>query len=205
MTTLTTLLVFAFACFVIIIVPGPTVTVIIANSLRTGARAGLLNVAGTQAGLVPMILIVALGMEAVVGFMAEWFFWIKLAGAAYLIWLGVNLLRSDGRMGDPDKVKKPRIGYFWQGVVVIWSNPKALLFFGAFLPQFIDPSGSVFWQTVLYGFIFMAVATIFDSLYALAAGKAGSLLTRHRVRLVERLSGSLLIAGGAWMALLKRA
>jgi len=203
--TLSTLLVFAFACFVIIIVPGPTVTVIIANSLRGGARAGLLNVLGTQAGLVPMILIVALGLETVVSVMADWFFWVKLAGAAYLIWLGFNLIRSDGKLADPSDVKTPRIGYFWQGFLVIWSNPKALLFFGAFLPQFIDPAGSAFWQSLLYGFIFMAVATIFDSLYALLAGKAGSALTRHRVRLVERISGSMLIAGGIWMSLLKRA
>ncbi|MEZ5879960.1 MAG: LysE family translocator [Nitratireductor sp.] len=203
--TLSTLLVFAFACFVIVIVPGPTVTVIIANSLRGGSRAGLLNVLGTQVGLLPMVLVVALGLESVVRVMAEWFFWIKLAGAAYLIWLGISLLRSDGKLADPGTVKPPRIGYFWQGVLVIWSNPKALLFFGAFLPQFVNPAaGSPFWQAVAYGLTFMAVATVFDSLYALLAGKAGSALTRTRVRLVEKLSGSMLIAGGVWMALLKR-
>jgi threonine/homoserine/homoserine lactone efflux protein len=203
--TFASLLLFAFACFVIIIVPGPTVTVIIANSLRGGTRAGLLNVLGTQAGLVPMILIVALGLETVVSVMAEWFFWVKLAGAVYLIWLGINLFRSDGRLADASSANPPRIGYFWQGMFVIWSNPKALLFFGAFLPQFIDPASSAFWQTLLYGFVFMAVATIFDSIYALLAGKVGTALTRHRVRLVEKISGSLLIAGGAWIALLKRA
>ena len=204
--TLSTLLVVALASFVIIIVPGPTVTVIIANSLRAGSRAGLMNVAGTQAGLFPMILAVAFGLDTVVAVMAEWFFWIKRAGAAYLIWIGISLLRSDGRLADPGAVKPPRIGYFWQGVVVIWSNPKALLFFGAFLPQFVDPAaGDPFVQTVVFGMIFMAVATVFDSLYALAAGGAGSALTRNRVRLVEKMSGSLLIAGGVWMALARRA
>lgn len=203
--TLSTLLVFAFACFVIIIVPGPTVTVIIANSLRGGAKAGLLNVAGTQAGLVPMVFIVALGLETVITVMADWFFWIKLAGAAYLIWLGITLLRSDGRLGSPSDVKAPRIGYFWQGFLVIWSNPKALLFFGAFLPQFIDPAGSAFWQSLLLGGVFMLVGAIFDSLYAVLAGKAGSALTRNRVWFVEKVSGSLLIAGGIWMSTLKRA
>ena len=203
--TLSTLLVFAFACFVIIIVPGPTVTVIIANSLRGGTRAGLLNVLGTQAGLVPMVLIVALGLETIITVMADWFFWIKLAGAAYLVWLGISLLRSDGRLGNPKDVKPPRIGYFWQGFLVIWSNPKALLFFGAFLPQFIDPSASAFWQSVFFGFIFMVVGAIFDSMYAVLAGKAGSALTRNRVWLLEKVSGSLLIVGGIWMSLLKRA
>lgn len=196
---------FALACFVIVIVPGPTVTVIIANSLRDGTRAGLLNVAGTQAGLVPMILIVALGLDTVVAAMAEWFFWIKLAGAAYLVWLGIRLLRSNGDIGDPSRVRRPRTGYFLQGVLVIWANPKALLFFGAFLPQFVDPAGDPFWQSIAYGGVFMVVATVFDSLYAFAAGSAGGLLTRHRVRLVERVSGVMLIGGGLWMAALRRA
>jgi threonine/homoserine/homoserine lactone efflux protein len=198
-------LAFAIACFAIIIVPGPTVTVIIANSLRDGTRAGLLNVAGTQAGLVPMILIVAIGLKTVVAFMGEWFLWIKLAGAAYLIWLGVKMWLSDGSIGDPSKARKPATGYFWQGFLVIWANPKALLFFGAFLPQFIDPAGNAFLQTLVYGAIFMAVAAVFDSLYAVLAGKAGSFLTKNRVRLIERLSGTVLVGGGLWMATLRRA
>ncbi|HSO48852.1 MAG TPA: LysE family translocator, partial [Rhizobiaceae bacterium] len=169
--SLASVLAIAIASFVIVIVPGPTVTVIIANSLRDGARAGLLNVAGTQAGLVPMVLIVALGLNTVVALMAEWFFWIKLAGAAYLIWLGYRLWRSDGSIGDVAQVKRPSMGYFWQGLLVIWSNPKALLFFGAFLPQFIDPAGNAFAQMVTGGVIFMVVATVFDSLYALLAGR----------------------------------
>ncbi len=203
--SLSILLGFVLACFVIIIVPGPTVTVIIANSLRDGARAGLTNVAGTQAGLVPMVLIVALGLNTVVEVMGEWFFWIKLGGAAYLVWLGVKLWLSDGALGDPARIKRPGSGYFWQGFIVIWSNPKALLFFGAFLPQFIDPAGNAFMQTLLLGGIFMAVGAIFDSLYAVLAGRAGALLTRGRIRLVERISGSLLICGGLWMATLRRA
>ncbi len=196
----------ALASFFIIIVPGPTVTVIVANSLRDGARAGLLNVAGTQAGLVPMLFIVAFGLETVVSFMAHAFFWVKLAGAAYLIWLGFRLLTSSGDIGDVNKVRRPRTGYFWQGFIVIWSNPKALLFFGAFIPQFIDPpAGSTFEQTLVLGLVFMVVGAIFDSAYALIAGKAGSLLTRTRVRLVERISGTILIGGGLWLATLKRA
>jgi threonine/homoserine/homoserine lactone efflux protein len=202
--SITSLTTFALACFVIIIVPGPTVSVIIANSLRDGARAGLANVAGTQAGLAPMVLVVALGLKTVVTLMAQWFFWIKLAGAAYLIWLGLKMWLSDGSIGDPSKVQRPAIGYFWQGFLVIWSNPKAMLFLGAFLPQFIDPAGNAFMQTLVYGGIFMVLAIIFDSAYALLAGRAGSLLTRNRIRFVERVSGTLLIGGGLWMASLRR-
>lgn len=207
--SITLLLAVALASFVIVIVPGPTVTVIIANSIRSGAGAGLANVAGTQAGLVIMLVIVALGLETVVAFMAHAFVWLKYAGAAYLIWLGVKLLRSDGDIGDVKRVRAPRSGYFWQGFLVIWSNPKALLFFGAFIPQFIDPSPqaalSTFWQTMVLGIVFMVVATVFDSLYALVAGRAGKMLTRGRVRIVEKLSGLFLIGGGIWLATLRKA
>lgn len=196
---------FALASFLIVIVPGPTVTVIVANSLRDGYRAGLMNVAGTQAGLLIMLLIVALGLETVISVMAHAFFWLKLAGAAYLIWLGITLLRSDGDIGSVSRQNRPKSGYFWQGFFVIWSNPKALLFYGAFIPQFVDPQQNAFWQAIVLGLIFMLVATVFDSLYALAASRAGNLLTRTRVRLVEKMSGIFLIGGGIWLATLKKA
>lgn len=198
-------LIFALASLAIILVPGPTVTVIIANSLRDGAQAGLLNVAGTQLGMVVVVVIIAFGLESVATFMAEWFYWIKLVGAGYLIWLGVKLWLSDGSLGKAEGGKAPRIGYFWQGFFVLLSNPKALLFLGAFIPQFIDPAGNAFWQTLYCGLIFMAVGAVFDSMYALLAGKAGEKLTKTRVRFAEKTTGSLLIGGGIWMTLLKRA
>jgi len=204
MITFTTLLTVAFASFLIVIVPGPSVTVIIANSLRGGTRAGLLNVAGTQFGVFLMILIVAAGLETVISVMGEAFFWVKLAGAAYLVWLGFKMLRSDGHIGDSGSVKPPRMGYFWQGFLVLWSNPKALFFFGAFLPQFVDLSRDTFSQTMVLGFVFLLTATIFDSMYALLAGKAGTWLTQSKVRIAEVGSGLCLIGGGIWLALARR-
>lgn len=203
-----TLLAFTAACIAIIVVPGPTVTVIIANSVRAGSRAGLLNVAGTQLGLLLMVGILALGLETVMRVMADAFVYLKLMGAAYLIWLGVQLWRSNGALVDANslKVKKRSdSGYFWQGFLVIWSNPKALFFFGAFIPQFIVPDGSAAFQTAVLGLIFMVVGAVFDGLYALAAGKAGSWLNHSNVRLVERISGTCLIGGGLWLAASKRA
>ncbi len=202
--TPTILLTFALTSFLIAVVPGPTVTVIVANSLRAGTRAGLLNIAGTQAGLIPMILIVAAGMETVVALMAEWFFIVKMVGAAYLIWLGIRLWQSGGEIGSGE-VAPPKGGYFWQGVLVIWSNPKVLLLLGAIVPNFVDASGSAFWQTLVLGGVFMVIATALDLCYALLASRAGRLLTKGRVTLVERISGTLLIGGGIWMAALKRA
>ncbi len=208
MPDIATLAAFTLACIAIIVVPGPTVTIIIANSLRSGSRAGLMNVAGTQAGLALMIAVLAVGLDTVVSALGDVFFWLKLAGAAYLIWLGIQLWRSNGALADPDTLKVKRRsmrGYFWQGFLVIWSNPKALFFFGAFIPQFIVPEGNAALQTVLLGGIFMMAATIFDGLYALAAGRTGGWLSRSNIRMVERVSGSFLIGGGLWMALSRRA
>lgn len=196
-----TYLAYVAACIAIVIVPGPTVTVIIANALRHGSRAGLLNVVGTQIGIGLMIGILTLGLAAVVAVMAEVFDVLRLLGAAYLIWLGIKLWRSKGELHSDTAKPAPKLGFIAQGFVVIWSNPKALLFFGAFIPQFVDPTaGDAAAQTALLGFTFMAVATVLDGGYALLAGRAGRLLTSARVRLVEKISGSLLIGGGAWLA-----
>lgn len=198
---------YAAVCFAIVIVPGPTVTVIIANSLRHGTRAGLANVAGTQMGLAMMIAVLAAGLSAVVAVMAALFDVLRVFGAVYLIWLGVRLWRSGGRVADATvPVARPAGGSFVaQGLLVILSNPKALLFFGAFIPQFIDPAaGNTALQTVLYGSIFMAVATVFDSAYAFAAGNARHLLTRGRVSVAEKLSGTFLIGGGLWLLSARR-
>jgi homoserine/homoserine lactone efflux protein len=197
-------LAFVAACAAIVIVPGPTVTVIIANSLRHGSRAGLLNIAGTQLGLAVMLVVLAAGLDTVVQYLGTAFDWIRLFGAAYLVWLGVKLWRSDGSLADAEAAPAPRRGFFLQGLLVILSNPKALLFFGAFIPQFIDPAGDALTQTLFLGATFMVVATLLDGAYALASGRAGAWLSRNNVRLVERLSGTCLIGGGAWLALTRQ-
>lgn len=204
MITLSTWIAVALASVAIVIVPGPTVTVIIANSLRHGARAGLLNVAGTQFGLALMILVLAFGLSAIVAFLGTAFFWLKLAGAAYLVWLGIRLWRSNGTLGSGESGGPPGGSFFWQGFIVIWSNPKALFFFGAFLPQFIDPAGNAVLQIMLLGGTFIAIAAVLDGSYALLAGGTGALLSRRNVRLVEMFSGTCLIGGGLWLALTRR-
>ncbi len=200
----TALLSYVIATILIVIVPGPTVTVIIANSLKHGSRAGLLNVAGTQIGLASMIAVLAGGYAAVVAVMGNAFEVLRILGAAYLIWLGIRLWRSDGRIADGAPGQRPFGSFIIQGFVVIWSNPKALLFFGAFIPQFIVADGDAGLQILLLGLIFMAVATICDGLYAFAAGGAGAWLSRGRVKLVERIAGTFLIGGGAWLLAARR-
>ncbi len=193
-------LAYVLAGIVLVIVPGPTVTVIIANSLAHGTRAGLLNVAGTQVGLFLMMGIVVLGLASVIETMGVWFDWLRLLGAAYLIYLGWKLVRDTGSFAVRGSAPKPRGGFFWQGFVVILSNPKALLLFGAFIPQFVDPNGDYVGQVILLGTTFIVIAAIFDAGYAVLTGRAGAFLSRKRVQLVSRMSGIFLIGGGVWLA-----
>ena len=131
---------------------------------------------------------------------------LRLVGAAYLVWLGFRMWRSDGRLTDATPApRRSDRALFWQGALVIWSNPKALIFFGAFIPQFVYPTTNAAGQVVLLGATFMAVATLLDGAYALAAGRAGEILSRTRLRLIERVSGTFLIGGGLWLALSRRA
>jgi threonine/homoserine/homoserine lactone efflux protein len=192
------------ACVLIAIIPGPTVSVIIANSLRHGARAGMLNVAGTQLGLALMMLTLVVGLSSVIAAMGWLFDWLRYAGAAYLVWLGSKLLRSPDLVAEAGAVSTPRGGFFLQGFLVIMANPKALLFFGAFIPQFIDPKGPYVAQIALLGVTAMVIALVSDGAYAVLTGRAGALLSRKRVRRVSRLSGVCLIGGGIWLALTRR-
>lgn len=210
----TALVTFALANVLIVIVPGPTITLIVANAIRYGARAGLANVAGTQAGVSSMIIILALGLETMAQVFAQLLVWVKFIGAAYLIWIGIKLWRSSfnqtGGMfavktGSSNNPPPPLKRFFWQGFAVLWSNPKAFFFFGAFIPQFIDPQTAAAPQILFLGALAVLIGTTLDSAYAILAGKAGAWLTRSRLRLVERISGTFLIGGGIWLAFTRRA
>ncbi|WP_019173949.1 LysE family translocator [Pseudaminobacter salicylatoxidans] len=191
---------YVIACIVIILVPGPTVTLIIASSMRHGTRAGLLNVAGTQAGIAVMIAIVGIGLTSMIEAAGHWFEWLRLLGAAYLIWTGWQMLRTGGKLMDGEAPARPRGGFFLQGFLVAISNPKTLIFFGAFIPQFLDPKGNHALQIVIMGATALLFAAMSDSTYALLAGRAGRALSARRVRLLSRLSGGFLIGGGLWLA-----
>ena len=191
---------YLLATIVIVIIPGPTVTLIVANSLTHGTRAGMLNVLGTQVGLAVSIALVALGLSSVIAGMGWWFDWVRLAGAAYLVWLGWKLIRAGGTLQAAASPRVPRGGFLLQGALVMLSNPKTLFFFGAFLPQFLDPARDFYQQILIMGPTAMAVALMSDGFYALAVGRARSLLTERRVRLVNRAGGACLIGGGLWLA-----
>ena len=194
-------LAYLVACIVLAMVPGPNVTLLIANGLRYGTRAALLSLAGTQLGLAIVIAIVGAGLATMMATMGYWFDWVRLAGAAYLIWIGIGMLRAKGGLVAGDAPPPPRGGFFLQGMLVLLSNPKVLVFFGAFIPQFVDMKGDHFSQVALLGATFMAVAGLTDAVYAVLAGRARKFLSARRERLMSRVSGIVMIGGGVWLAL----
>lgn len=197
--TVETYLAYLAVCLVAIIVPGPTNTLIVANGMRHGMRAGLANVAGTQAGLAILLAIAGLGLTSVIETAGHWFEWIKLIGAAYLIWIGWQMIRGAGK-GGSEAPRPPRGGFFWQGLVVCLGNPKQLLFFGALMPQFVEPAGNHVLQIVTLGATALALALLSDGGYALASGRIGRRLSETVIRRITKVSGGLLIGGGLWLA-----
>lgn len=194
-------LAYVVACVALALLPGPNVTLLIANGLRHGTRAAMICLAGTQVGLAIVIAIVGAGLTTLMATMGYWFDWVRLAGAAYLIWLGIGMLRAKATFTATEEAVPPRGGFFLQGLLVLLSNPKVLVFFGAFIPQFVDMKGDHFSQVVLLGATFMVIAGITDAVYALLAGRARAFLSERRALLLSRMSGMFMIGGGVWLAL----
>jgi len=197
-------LAFVVACIALALLPGPFVTLVIANGLRHGTRAALTNIVGAQAGLAIIIGIVAIGLTTLMATMGYWFDWVRFVGAAYLVWLGIKLIRAPivGVKADAPP-PPPRGGFFLQGFVVTLSNPKVLVFFGAFIPQFMDMDKDHFSQVALLGATFMITGAITDSIYALLAGRARLFFSARRTLLLSRISGGFMIGGGVWLALIR--
>jgi len=197
-------LAYVAACIVLALVPGPVVTLVIANGLRHGTGAALISIAGAQTGLAIVIGIVAVGLESLMATMGYWFDWVRLLGAAYLVWLGVALIRAPAVLAVSDApAAPPRGGFYLQGLVVLLSNPKVLVFFGAFIPQFIDVNAPRAPQIALLGLTFMLTVAVSDVVYAVVAGRARALVSARRARLIGRTSGAFLIGGGVWLALMR--
>ena len=192
------LLYFVIASFLIVIVPGPTVSLIIANSLKSGVKAGLLNVFGTQVGVLILLFLLALGFEIVSPFLEVIIKYVRILGAIYLISLGIIAIKSDIDLNKGQVTKFER-KYFLQGLLVILTNPKIFLFLGAFIPQFINIEEPVSYQIIYFGIIFIIVATIFDSSYALVFGKFREIIASKYIKILNQIGGFILIFVGIWM------
>ena len=192
------LLYFVIASFLIVIVPGPTVSLIIANSLKSGVKAGLLNVFGTQVGVLILLFLLALGFEIVSPFLEVIIKYVRILGAIYLISLGIIAFKSDIDLNKSQVTKFER-KYFLQGLLVILTNPKIFLFLGAFIPQFINIEEPVSYQIIYFGIIFIIVATIFDSSYAFVFGKFREIIASKYIKILNQIGGFILIFVGIWM------
>jgi threonine/homoserine/homoserine lactone efflux protein len=177
-----TLVVFAGAALALIVIPGPAVLYILAQSVEHGRSAGVVSALGVAAGGLVHIVAAAVGISALVVSSAVAFSIVKYAGAAYLVFLGIRRLLDRGARAEgavPREARPVRI--FRRGIVVNVLNPKTALFFLAFLPQFVDPDrGPVLSQILVLGTLFVVLALLSDALYALGAGALVARLRRRR-------------------------
>jgi threonine/homoserine/homoserine lactone efflux protein len=202
------LLGFIAAALVLLLTPGPGVMYIVARSIGQGSRAGLVSVLGLAAGALVHVAAAAAGISTILLASATAFGFVKAAGAAYLIYLGIRTLLARGAVASTG-VCTPRSSgrLFADGVLVSVLNPKIALFFLAFLPQFVDPGrGPIAQQILLLGLLYVALALVTDSAYALLAGSL-----RHRLRdralqgpLPRYISGSVYLGLGVGTALTGR-
>ena len=192
---------FIIASFLVVIVPGPTVSLIIANSLKFGIRAGILNVVGTQLGLIFLIILLALGFKAISPFLEDVIKIVRIIGAFYLMILGYLSFTTKNFSKNSNSIKKFDKKFILQGLIVILSNPKAFLFLGAFIPQFIDITQKIENQIIFFGILFMIVGAIFDGMYAIVFGKFREIIINKYIKILNKLGGSLLFFVGFWLLL----
>lgn len=197
MVPLSHLLTFAIAAALLIALPGPSVLFVIGRTLALGRRAGLLSVVGNAGGMLVQTSLVALGVGAIVAQSIVVLTVIKFAGAAYLVFLGIQAIRHRREVSAPAEQGPPRstLRLLGEGFVVGITNPKSIIFFVAILPQFIDPSaGSIPLQLAELGLVFVLLALVMDSIWVFTAGAARHWFGRSPKRLSQ-----LGVAGGVVM------
>jgi len=195
---------FLLITLILVLTPGPIVTLVISTGATRGTRAALTTVAGSTVGNAVLIAAIAFGLNIVIEYTAAIFEVLRWAGAAYLIWLGVQAWRHAG--SDVALTQAPGGGvYFRRGFFVAISNPKTIAFFTAFLPQFIDPSLPAGHQLAVMCVVSVLMAGFTDSGWALMAAAGRSFFLRKaNAKLLGRLSGLALIGGGVWLSLARR-
>jgi threonine/homoserine/homoserine lactone efflux protein len=194
---------FLLASLVLAVTPGPGVLYIVTRTLVQGRRHGLVSVAGVALGNLGNAFAASVGLAAVFAVSSLAFAMVRYAGALYLVYLGVQMLRSpvaESRAALPAAARLGRV--FREGFIVALLNPKTTVFFAAFLPQFLSPSASPMLQSIALGALFVAIASATDSVYALAAGAAAPALRTHAAaRIGRRLGGGVFIGLGVFAAL----
>jgi homoserine/homoserine lactone efflux protein len=188
---------------VLILTPGPIVTLVISTGATQGVRAALATVAGTTLGNAVLLAAIALGLDWVLANAAVLFDALRWTGALYLIYLGVTAWRKSGESGAA-LVPSRRV-HFARGLLVALTNPKTIVFFTAFLPQFVDPKLPAAPQLAAMCAVTVIFAGVSDCAYALASGYGKAwFLKPGRTKWLGRASGAVLIAGGVWLSLARR-
>jgi homoserine/homoserine lactone efflux protein len=198
---------FIATCVLLALTPGPNMSLILANTLSHGLAAGLITLAGTSTGLVILVAAAAAGMGSMMVFMSTWFDYIRWLGAIYLVYLGARQLWAmRQRRLNPVAVPPARRPGSWytQGVLVSLSNPKTILFLGAFLPQFVDPARDPVGQLTVLAVLFVTVLAAVDTCYTYAAARARATFDTARLRLLDGAAGVLLLFGGLALAMVRR-
>lgn len=195
---------FILASLVLAVTPGPGVFYIVTRSLIQGRLSGLVSVAGVALGNLGNAFAAAIGLSALFAFSATAFTLVKYAGAVYLAYLGVKMLRYSHReksTATPSTASYHRI--FLGAFIVALFNPKTTMFFAAFLPQFLSPDVPPIVQTIVFGTLFVAIAAITDCIYAVTAGTLAPKIAHSHVstRIGHCLGGSVFIALGIFTAL----
>ncbi|ROO84940.1 threonine/homoserine/homoserine lactone efflux protein [Actinocorallia herbida] len=200
------LLAFAVMSFLLIVVPGPSVLFVIGRALAHGRRAALTTVLGNTLGAYVLVVAVAFGVGSIVERSVVVFTTLKLAGAAYLVYLGVRAWRERRALHTlvaDGGAARGTLRTFWEGFTVGVSNPKTIVFFAAVLPQFVDPArGGVPVQILVLGLVFNLIAVASDGVWGLAASTARTWFTRspERLSLVGGIGGATMIGLGLTIA-----
>jgi len=207
MVSMDRVLVFAAVSFLLIVIPGPSVLFVIGRALSYGRRTALMSVVGNALGAYVLVTCVAFGIGAVVERSVVVFTALKLAGAAYLVYLGIKALRQRESLtaAFAGSAPQPRSGVrtVWEGFTVGVANPKTIVFFAAVLPQFVDRArGHVALQMLLLGLVFAAIALVSDSVWGLVAATARGWFARspRRLALVGEVGGLTMIGLGVALA-----
>ncbi len=197
---------FVLATILLILMPGPVVTLTVANALSYGTRQGLQTVIGTSTATVLLLLVGGLGMASAFTLLAQWFEWLRWLGAAYLVFLGIQMWRAKPvSLGDDGHPAGDKKSIFWQGFMVSITNPKSILFYAAFFPQFINPALPTGPQLLTLSITFFVIATTLDSCYALLCGRLRPFLSNAKSgRVRNRITGSLMIGTGLALAFMRR-
>lgn len=208
------LLTFVVASVVLVVIPGPTVVFVVSRAIAHGRRAALRSVAGNSAGVSVLVVLVALGLGSLVERSVTVYTVIKMVGAAYLVYLGVRTWRERGGLsaalrgaGVGGEMGAVGAHVFRQGVLVGVTNPKAMVFFAAVLPQFVDRgAGHVPVQMLALGLAFVLLAMVLDSVWGLAAGTARDWLARspRRLAALGGTGGLMMIGLGVGLAVTGR-